>query len=155
MDSIKADITLIPEYTTGWLGGLERVVQGFREDQMSTTHPIRPDMPNTELAKMYFDGITYRKGLMCLKQLIFLMGDTNFFRGVTDYFNQFAWSNGTIDDFLANIEPYFVSPDSEYTLDVWKESWLLTPSLNVLTYTWDTASTAQSATLTVNQTNYS
>ena len=75
VDSIKTKVTTIPQYTTGWLGGLNRAVGGFREDQMSTTHPVRSYMPNTSLARMYFDSITYRKGMMTLKQLIFLMGE--------------------------------------------------------------------------------
>lgn len=120
VDHIKDQVTTIPTYTTGWLGGLNRAVNGFHEDQMSTTHPVRSVMPNTGLARMYFDSITYRKGMMTLKQLVFLMGENNFFSGVTDYFNKFGWSNGTIDDFIASIEPYFESPDPEYTLTIWK-----------------------------------
>ena len=70
---------------------------------MSTTHPVRSVVPNTNLAKMYFDGITYRKGLMVLKQLIFNMGETQFFQGVTDYFTAFGFANGTLDDFVASL----------------------------------------------------
>jgi aminopeptidase N len=154
IDSIKDQVTTIPKYTTGWLGGLSRAVNGFREDQMSTTHPVRSVMPNTGLARMYFDGITYRKGMMTLKQLVFLMGADNFFKGVTNYFNNFGWSNGTIDDFISAIEPYFSSPAPEYTLDVWKTTWLLTPSLNILTIDWDPQALEVNAKLTIKQTYF-
>jgi len=30
LDSIKDKVTTIPTYTTGWLGGLNRAVGGFR-----------------------------------------------------------------------------------------------------------------------------
>ncbi len=42
IDSIKDKVTTLPSsYTSGWLGGLARAVGGYREDQMSTTHPVR------------------------------------------------------------------------------------------------------------------
>jgi aminopeptidase N len=120
IDAIRDKVKTIPAYSTGWLGGLERAVQGYREDQLSTTHPVRSLVPNTSLAKVYFDGITYRKGMMTLKQLSFIMGQDNFYKGVHIYFTNFAWSNGTIDDFLASIAPYFQPPTPALTLDVWK-----------------------------------
>jgi aminopeptidase N len=83
---------------------------------MTTTHPIRSAVPNTSLATAYFDNITYRKGLSTLKQLMFLMGEDNFFKGVTDYFTKFSWSNGTIDNFLASMNQFYVNPTPDYTL---------------------------------------
>lgn len=75
IDNIKDQVTTLPSpYTSGWLGGLARAVGGYREDQMTTTHPVRSEIPNTSLATVYFDSITYRKGSMTLKQLMFLMG---------------------------------------------------------------------------------
>lgn len=103
IDGIKNKVTTIPQYTSGWIGGVARVVGGYREDQLSTTHPIRSAVPNTSLATVYFDNITYRKGLATLKQLMFLMGEANFFKGVNNYFNTRIWSNGTIDDFLGSM----------------------------------------------------
>jgi aminopeptidase N len=103
IDGIKNKVTTIPQYTSGWIGGVARVVGGYREDQLTTTHPIRSAVPNTSLATVYFDNITYRKGLATLKQLMFLMGEANFFKGVNNYFNTHIWSNGTIDDFLASM----------------------------------------------------
>lgn len=75
IDGIKAQVTTIPAYTTGWIGGIARAVGGYREDQLSTTHPVRSAVPNTSVATVYFDNITYRKGLSVLKQLMFLMGE--------------------------------------------------------------------------------
>lgn len=154
MDGIKDKVTTISTYTSGWIGGVARVVGGYREDQMSTTHPIRSEVPNTSLATVYFDNITYRKGLSVLKQLMFLMGEANFLSGVTDYLTNFALSNGTIDNFLNSMQLFYTNPDPAYTLEVWREMWLKTSSLNVLTAEWDPTSTTTNATMTIRQTNY-
>lgn len=153
IDGIKDKVQTIPQYTSGWIGGVARVVGGYREDQLSTTHPIRSEVPNTSLATVYFDNITYRKGLATLKQLMYIMGEDNFFKGVTQYFNLYIWSNGTIDNFLSAMSIDFVdpSPNKNYSLDLWKQDWLLTPSLNVVTINWNPDSTSSTATLTINQ----
>lgn len=100
LEGIKDRQTTLPAYSTGWMPGLKRAIQGYLEDQMSTTHPVRSVVPNTNLATVYFDSITYEKGMMTLKQLFFLMGEDNFYKGINRYFTNFAWKNGTIDDFL-------------------------------------------------------
>ena len=64
-------------------------------------------MPNTSLALEYFDGITYQKGSMVLKQLLFLIGAENFFKGLQAYFIKYGGKNATIDDFLAEMAPFF------------------------------------------------
>lgn len=73
-------------------------------------------VPNTNLAKVYFDAITYQKGMMTLKQLFFLMTEENFYLGVNKYFTNFAWKNGTIDDFLNSISDFYPGTDPKYTL---------------------------------------
>jgi len=107
---------------------------------------------NTSVAQTYFDRITYQKGSATLKQLMFLMGEDNFFKGVQDYFNEFGWKNATIDDFLNKMQKYFTITD--FTLDDWKESWLLTPSLNTVSIEWDNTDLSDSATLTIRQNYY-
>ncbi len=79
-------------------------------------------MPDTDIASSIFDGITYAKGAAVLKQLMFLVGENNFSKGLQSYFERFKWSNATIDDFLTDFKPYF--PTSTVTLDVWKHLWL-------------------------------
>ena len=106
------EVSAFLQYATGWIPMMVRTVGGYREDQMTTTtHPVRSFVPNTSLATAYFDSITYRKGSTCLKQLLFLMGEDNFLKGLTDYFTKFAWSNGTIDDFLNSMSLYFFDPN--------------------------------------------
>ena len=129
----RVDVTSFT-YTSGWYNAVTRAVDGFRADQDdSTTHAIRPSVPNTNLAKVYFDSITYRKGFMTLRQLFYIMGDASFLSGLKGYFAKFAWGNGTTDDFLNALQPFFNPTIAAYTMDKWKTDWLLTPSLNVYT----------------------
>jgi len=66
-----------------------------------------------------------------MKQLMFLMTENKFFQGLTSYFSQYGFGNATIDDFLGQMKNYF--DESLLTLDSWKDMWILTPSLNVIT----------------------
>lgn len=47
---------------------------------------------------------------------------------------------------------YFENKD--FTLDEWQQSWLLTPSVNVLTATWDPSDKKANATITIHQTYF-
>lgn len=53
---------------------LNRKGWGYSEDQLITTHPIRSNVENTQVAESIFDGITYSKGAATMKQLMYLMG---------------------------------------------------------------------------------
>jgi aminopeptidase N len=157
LEMLKDKVTTIPTYDSGWKIFLVRGVAGYREDQITdTTHAVRSEVQNTSVASTYFDRITYQKGSATLKQLKFLMdGDTgdNFFSGVRDYFSEFGWKNATIDDFLGKMQAYF--ENTSFTLDDWKDSWLLTPSLNTGYVEWDPSDASPKATLTIHQDFYS
>ena len=103
----------------------ERKGKGYKEDQMSTTHPIYVDVPNTSKAESIFDGITYCKGASVIKQLLFLIGEEKFSRNVGNYFKKYSWSNGTLNDFLNEIQK-----DVDYDLSEWKDQWIMKAGLN-------------------------
>ena len=44
---------------------------------------------------------------MFLKQILFLIGAENFFKGLQAYFIKYGGKNATIDDFLAEMAPFF------------------------------------------------
>jgi aminopeptidase N len=73
IENIKDKVTKL-NYNSGLTTMLGSTVSGYREDQMTTTHPVRSVVPNVSLAMAYFDSITYQKGAATLKQLMFLMG---------------------------------------------------------------------------------
>ncbi len=86
-----------------WVKFIENKAWGYREDQLSTTHPIACIVENTSKADSIFDGITYRKGAAVIKQLYFLIGHDKFSENIKDYFESYAWKNATLKEFLKKI----------------------------------------------------
>jgi len=86
----------------------------YREDQLSTTHPIQCEVKDTDATFLNFDGITYGKGSSLLKQLVYLVGDAGFRTGLRHYFNKFKWSNTVISDFLEHWPLVWILPEKEF-----------------------------------------
>ena len=59
---------------------------GYRQDQLSSTHPVYCEMPDLEAVEVNFDGITYAKGASVLKQLVAYVGLDPFVAGLRTYF---------------------------------------------------------------------
>ena len=98
------------------------------QDQLPSTHPIADDMPDVESVHQNFDGITYAKGASVLRQLVAWVGQEAFLAGCRDYFAAHAWGNTTLDDFLAALEHA-----SGRELGAWRDEWLRTTGVNLLT----------------------
>ena len=62
-------------FTDAWTTFLSiRKNWGYRQDQLSSTHPVYCEMPDVEAVEVNFDGITYAKGASVLKQLVAYVG---------------------------------------------------------------------------------
>ena len=72
----------------------------YRQDQLSTTHPIVAEIRDLRDVEVNFDGITYAKGASVLKQLVAHVGREPFRDGLRAYFAKHAWGNTTLDDLL-------------------------------------------------------
>jgi aminopeptidase N len=99
----------------------------YRQDQLSSTHPIAADIPDIAAVEVNFDGITYAKGAAVIKQLVAHVGRENFLSGVHRYFGQHAWGNATLGDLLAALEEA-----SGRDLSDWSKKWLETAGVNTL-----------------------
>ncbi len=104
----------------------------YMQDQLPTTHKIADDVPSTQDAFLNFDGITYGKGASALKQLVATVGEDTFRAGMRAYFQDFAFKNARLADFLEA-----VSLGSGLDLKPWSAAWLETPSLNTLSVEWE------------------
>jgi aminopeptidase N len=115
-------------YTNSWtVFNSERKNWAYRQDQLSSTHPIVVKMEDLETAKGSFDGITYAKGASVLQQLVTFVGIENFFTGLRTYFSKYAWKNTTLDDLLFELEA-----SSGRDLKAWAATWLQTAGVNTL-----------------------
>ncbi|MFY1636833.1 aminopeptidase N [Solwaraspora sp. WMMB335] len=100
---------------------------GYRQDQLSSTHPVYCEMPDLEAVEVNFDGITYAKGASVLKQLVAYVGLEPFLAGLRTYFQRHAWSNATFDDLLTELEAA-----SGRELRKFAAQWLETAQVNTL-----------------------
>jgi len=115
-------------FTSAWTGfNSERKNWAYRQDQLSSTHPIVSDMIDIETVNANFDGITYAKGASVLQQLVAHVGRDNFITGLQNYFAKHAFKNTTLDDLLVEL-----SATSGRDLKPWVSTWLQTAGVNTL-----------------------
>ena len=110
-----------PGFTAG------RKAWAFQQDQMPTTHPVAADMVDLEAVRHNFDGITYAKGASVLQQLVGLVGEAAFLRGVQAYLTAHAWGNATLADLLGALHEA-----SGVNLTTFAADWLETAGMNTL-----------------------
>ncbi|MCA0295440.1 MAG: aminopeptidase N [Actinobacteria bacterium] len=73
----------------------------YRQDQLSSTHPVAADMVDLAAVELNFDGITYAKGASVIRQLVAFVGQDAFLAGVRAYFAEHAWGNTQLSNLLA------------------------------------------------------
>ena len=113
-------------FTNSWtVFNAERKNWAYRQDQLSSTHPIVVDMHDLEAVKTNFDGITYAKGASVLQQLVVHVGKDNFIKGLRQYFAKHAWDNTTLNDLLVELES-----TSGRDLKPWVSTWLQSAGVN-------------------------
>ena len=115
-------------FTDAWTTFLSvRKSWGYRQDQLSSTHPVYTEMPDLEAVEVNFDGITYAKGASVIKQLVAYVGLDSFVTGLRAYFQRHAWGNATFDDLLTELETA-----SGRELRKFAAQWLETAQVNTL-----------------------
>ncbi|MBX6357303.1 MAG: aminopeptidase N [Micromonosporaceae bacterium] len=115
-------------FTDAWSTFLSvRKNWGYRQDQLSSTHPVYTEMPDVAAVEVNFDGITYAKGASVLKQLVAYVGMGSFLAGLQAYFGRYAWGNATFDDLLTELETASGLPLRKFAAQ-----WLETAQVNTL-----------------------
>jgi aminopeptidase N len=116
------------KFKKSWAGfNAERKNWAYRQDQLTSTHPIASDMVDIDTVKANFDGITYAKGASVLHQLVAHVGRDNFINGLQKYFAKHAFKNTTLQDLLSELEA-----TSGRDLKSWVSTWLQTAGVNTL-----------------------
>ncbi|WP_010148888.1 aminopeptidase N [Serinicoccus profundi] len=119
----------------------------YKQDQLSSTHPVAADMVDLAAVEVNFDGITYAKGASVLKQLVAYVGREPFRDGLRAYFAKHAWGNTTLRDLLVELEA-----TSGRELASWSKVWLETAGVNTLTPEVEVAGDGTIAALALVQT---
>jgi aminopeptidase N len=115
-------------WDTAWTTfGTAEKAWAYRQDQLSSTHPIVADIRDLEDVEVNFDGITYAKGASVLKQLVAHVGREPFTAGIREYFSKHAWQNTTLSVLLGHLESA-----SGRDLRAWSKLWLETAGVNTL-----------------------
>jgi aminopeptidase N len=115
-------------FKNSWTGfNQERKNWAYRQDQLTTTHPIVSDMVDIDTVAGNFDGISYAKGASVLQQLVAHVGRDNFIAGLQKYFTKHAFKNTTLDDLLSEL-----TITSGRDLKPWVATWLQTAGVNTL-----------------------
>jgi aminopeptidase N len=115
-------------FTNGWTT-FANAEKGwaYRQDQLSSTHPIVADAPDMDAVRTNFDGITYAKGASVLKQLVAWVGQEEFLSGLRTYFRRYEYANTSLRDLLDELENA-----SGRDLTAWSADWLETTGVNTL-----------------------
>ncbi|WP_131785365.1 aminopeptidase N [Protofrankia symbiont of Coriaria ruscifolia] len=123
-------------FTNGWTT-FANAEKGwaYRQDQLSSTHPIVADAADMEAVRTNFDGITYAKGASVLKQLVAWVGQEEFLTGLRSYFRHYEYGNTSLRDLLDELENA-----SGRDLTVWSANWLETTGANTLRPRFETDS---------------
>ncbi len=121
----QAEVT---EWASAWTTfGTSEKAWAYRQDQLSSTHPIVAPIRDLQDVEVNFDGITYAKGASVLKQLVAYVGREPFTAGLRAYFAKHAWGNTTLADLLHELER-----TSGRDLGTWSKLWLETAGVNTL-----------------------
>ncbi|MCK9920450.1 aminopeptidase N [Frankia sp. AgPm24] len=125
--SVLAQVTST-RFTNGWTT-FANAEKGwaYRQDQLSSTHPIVADAPDMDAVRTNFDGITYAKGASVLKQLVAWVGQEEFLAGLRSYFRRYEYANTSLRDLLDELENA-----SGRDLSAWSAAWLETTGVNTL-----------------------
>ncbi|WP_018634813.1 aminopeptidase N [Parafrankia elaeagni] len=125
--SVLAQVTST-RFTNGWTT-FANAEKGwaYRQDQLSSTHPIVADAPDMDAVRTNFDGITYAKGASVLKQLVAWVGQEEFLAGLRSYFRRYEYGNTSLRDLLVELEQA-----SGRDLAPWSADWLETTGANTL-----------------------
>jgi len=117
---------------------------GLDADQRSSTHPVAGNgSPDAHSALTNFDGISYSKGCVALRQLNNYLGEAAFVGGIVDHLTAHSYGNATLDDLVAAWER-----SSGKDLGDWAHAWLRTSGV-------DTLAAHQGTTTLIERTNAS
>lgn len=106
----------------------EVVQRAYDKDMQPSTHPVSMEIKSTEHVHNKFDGISYSKGAILLRQMHHVMGDTKFSAALSSFIRKYRGKNvvtkNLLDEFSSKL-PFDVA--------LWEKEWLKSRGINSIT----------------------
>ncbi len=123
VDAIYPDYRIYEDFFTG------ECLAALNRDCLPGVQAVQQAVNDPEEISTLFDGaIVYAKGARLMLWLYRLLGEKNFYRGMKDYFKQFAYDNTTGDDLWAALQKH-----ADFDVKSFMDTWILQPGYPVIT----------------------
>ncbi len=100
----------------------------LRRDALQGVQSVKQPVSDPDEIATLFDGaIVYAKGARLMLMLMRAMGEQQFFSGIKDYFQKFAYQNTIGDDLWQSLQPY-----ADFNVKDFMHAWLAQPGFPVL-----------------------
>ncbi|MBQ3318703.1 M1 family metallopeptidase [Candidatus Saccharibacteria bacterium] len=104
-------------------------VAALRRDALPGVQAVfQPVEDPAEIAVLFDASIVYAKGARLVLMLMRLMGEKNFFSGISEYLKSRAYKNATHDDLWS-----FLQPHAKFSVKKFMDAWISQPGYPVLT----------------------
>ncbi|GFR93964.1 protease m1 zinc metalloprotease [Elysia marginata] len=118
------------------------------QDSEISSHPIIVDVERPSQITSVFDAISYSKGSSVIRMLYAIMGEDNFFKGVSNYLKEFKWGNARTDDLWNSLSAVQVNGASNLDIKHIMDTWTIQdgfPYVNITVVTSDKGKSTVSA----------
>jgi aminopeptidase N len=100
---------------------------GYMADERPSTHPLSAPAEDVAAGLTRFDHISYFKGSAVVRQLVNVLGDDAFLRGLHTYFRRHGYGNAGYQDFLTAL-----GDGAGRDLRRWGQAWFRESGVNTL-----------------------
>lgn len=107
---------------------LTAVAQSLKRDSLPGVQPVKVEVKNVEdISNLFDSAIVYGKGSHLLLMLMRIMGESNFFAGLKDYFVTHQYGNTVSDDLWDALTPH-----CDFNVREFMTPWLVQSGLPVI-----------------------
>ncbi|MPZ61249.1 MAG: aminopeptidase N [Propionibacteriales bacterium] len=97
----------------------DAMVAARHADELPDSKPVALEVVDTDVARLGFSPITYRKGAALLRQLAADLGKDRFRAGLRAYLDGYAWGNADSADFVGALDGV-----ADVDVAAWADSWI-------------------------------
>ncbi|MBQ6354821.1 M1 family metallopeptidase [Candidatus Saccharibacteria bacterium] len=123
VDNIRPSYHIFEDFFTG------ECRAALNRDAYPDVQAVQQDVDDpAEIATLFDGAIVYAKGAHLMFMLYRLMGESNFFKGLKDYFKAHKYGNTVGDDLWEALQPY-----ADFDIKSFMDAWILQSGFPVIT----------------------